>query len=105
MPSPPRSASGPRIQNVTASPVEITSVMTSPPREAVRRRTSLLHLLPDRLVGQVLLGQRWALDVVVLLVVAEAHRVRRLLHARQQRGEQLLLRVDQVEAVVVGHLV
>src|SRR5436309_5725865 len=80
MPSPPSRAIGPRIQNVTASPVEITSVMTPPPREEVRRR-ALLHLLPHRLVGQVLPGQGRTLDVVVLLVLAQPHRVRRLLHA------------------------
>src|SRR6478672_7869873 len=43
--------------------------------------------------------------VVVTLVVAEPHRVRRLLHAGQQRGEQVGLLVDQVRAVVVGELV
>ncbi len=43
--------------------------------------------------------------VVVLLVVAQAHRVRRRLHARQQRREQLLLGEDQVCPVVVGELV
>ena len=43
--------------------------------------------------------------VVVALVVAEPHRVRRLLHAGQQRGEQVGLLVDQVRAVVVGQLV
>ncbi len=53
--------------------------------------------VPDR--GRVLAA------VVGALVVAEPHRVRRLLHARQQRGEQVGLLVDQVGAVVVGELV
>src|SRR5439155_575886 len=48
-------------------------------------------------------GQRT--DVVVLLVVAQAHVVRRLLHARQQWREQLLLGEDQVLAAVPGQLV
>src|SRR6478672_13218925 len=43
--------------------------------------------------------------VVVTFVVAEPHRVRRLLHAGQQRGEQVGLLVDQVGSVVVGQLV
>src|SRR6478672_5756025 len=43
--------------------------------------------------------------VVVTFVVAEPHRVRRLLHAGQQRGEQVGLLVDQVRPVVVGELV
>ncbi len=44
-------------------------------------------------------------DVVVLLGLTQAHRVRRLLHARQQRREQLLLGEDQVPAVVPGEFV
>ena len=43
--------------------------------------------------------------VVGALVVTEPHRVRWLLHARQQRREQVVLVVDQVGAVVVGQLV
>src|SRR6476660_8822511 len=43
--------------------------------------------------------------VVVALVVAEPHRVRRLLHARQERRQEVGLLVDQVRAVVVGQLV
>src|SRR3954470_20737416 len=43
--------------------------------------------------------------VVVALVVAELHRVRRLLHAGQQRREQVGLLVDEVRAVVVRQLV
>ena len=43
--------------------------------------------------------------VVVALVVAEPHRVRRLLHAGQQRREEVGLLVDQVGTVVVGQLV
>ena len=50
-------------------------------------------------------GAPGRLHVVVLLGLAEPHRVRRLLHARQQRGEQLLLGEDQVLPVVVGQLV
>ena len=50
--------------------------------------------------------RRLRLDgVVVLLVVAEPHRVRRRLHAGQQRRHQLLLGVDQLLAVVERELV
>src|SRR5215475_6492816 len=49
------------------------------------------------------IGQR--ADVVVLFGVAKAHRVRRLLHAWQQRREQLLLGENQVAAVVASQLV
>src|SRR5690606_1891382 len=48
-------------------------------------------------------GQR--AHVVVLLVVAQPHRVGRRLHARQQRGQQLLLGVDELPPVVAGQLV
>src|SRR6201999_2143336 len=43
--------------------------------------------------------------VVVLLVVAEEHRVRRGLHGLEQRDEQLLLGPDQLFPVVVRELV
>src|SRR4051794_24973600 len=43
--------------------------------------------------------------VVVLLGLAEAHRVRWLFHAGQQRREQLFFGVDQGFAAVVGELV
>ena len=55
--------------------------------------------------GRPSLGLVEGAAVVVALVVAEQHRVRRLLHAGQQRGEQVGLLVDQVGAVVVGQLV
>src|SRR5690606_7419587 len=48
-------------------------------------------------------GQR--ADVVVLLGFAEVQRVRRLLHPRQQRREQLLLREDQILPAVPRQLV
>ncbi len=48
---------------------------------------------------------RRAEAVVVLLVVTEPHRMRRRLHARYQRHEQLLLGPDQVFPAVVGDLV
>src|SRR6202034_3986667 len=43
--------------------------------------------------------------VVVLLVIAEPHRVRRGLHVGEQRNQQLLLGPDEALAVVVGDLV
>src|SRR3954469_8340886 len=52
-------------------------------------------------VGRAHRGQA---EEVGLLVVAEAARVRRLLHARQQRTQQVVLVVDQVGAVVVRQL-
>ena len=44
-------------------------------------------------------------EVVVALLEAVGHRERRREHALLQRGEQLVLGVDQVGAVVVGELV
>src|SRR4051812_33807280 len=58
---------------------------------------------PGLWAGLVLAAQRAA--VVVTLVLTEAHRVGWLLHAGQQRRQQVLLLVDQVRAVVVGQLV
>src|SRR6478736_260722 len=42
---------------------------------------------------------------VVVVLVTQPHRVRRLLHAGQQRGQQHVLGVDQPLPVVVGQLV
>ena len=112
MPSAPTSASGPRIQNVTASPTPVWAPpgTVSPPgasSEQSTHRTCSAAPRPD--TSEPGSHRRRAsvgpCDVVVLLVVAQPHRVRRLLHARQQRGEQLLLGVDQVLPVVVGQLV
>ena len=49
--------------------------------------------------------QHGAEPVVVLFVLAEPHRVRRRLHARLQRRDQLLLGPDQAFPAVVGQLV
>src|SRR5919199_15665 len=49
--------------------------------------------------------QRRALHVVVLLGLAQPHRMRSRLHSGQQRRQQILLGVDQISTVVVGHLV
>src|SRR5690606_14118383 len=43
--------------------------------------------------------------VVVLFGLAQTHRVRRLLHARRERGEEHLLGVDQRLTAAVGELV
>ena len=56
-------------------------------------------------VGHQVRGSAVGAAVVVALVVAEAHRVRRLLHAGQQRRQQVGLLVDEVGPVVVGQLV
>jgi hypothetical protein len=42
---------------------------------------------------------------IVVVLIAQAHRMRRLLHSRQQRGQQHVLGVDQPLPVVVGQLV
>src|SRR3954453_19284074 len=116
-PSAPASAMGPSTQKTTASPVPIctssaaaaSTLMPAPrapaPRLAAsggpppgRRRSTPAR---RRLAG----GRRLRVaDVVALLVVAEPHRVRGLLHPGQQRGHQLLLGVDQGLPVVVGQL-
>src|SRR4051794_7471865 len=59
----------------------------------------------SRVVTSVATRRRQRAAVVVALVVAQPHRVRRLLHAREQRSEEVGLLVDQVGAVVVGQLV
>ena len=59
------------------------------------------HFAPRSVGG----GRGVGAAVVVALVVAEPHRVRRLLHAGQQRGEEVGLLVDQVGTVGVGQLV
>src|SRR3954466_8815479 len=50
-------------------------------------------------------GRDGPADVVGLIVVSEPHRVRRLLHSRHQRREQLVLGEDEVLAAVVGQSV
>src|SRR6478609_879439 len=88
MPSAAATMIGARIQNVIGGPSELSC------GGAQRRRTRTSW-------G----GSSSGPPVVVALVVAEPHRVRRLLHARQQRGQQVGLLVDEVGAVVVGQLV
>src|SRR6478736_8651946 len=88
MPSAAATMIGARIQNVIGVPSELSCGGA----QRGRTRTSW---------G----GSSRGPPVVVALVVAEPHRVRRLLHARQQRGQQVGLLVDQVGAVVVGQLV
>src|SRR5215470_9712344 len=81
-----------------------------------RALTSGGHLVPgglaQRALGGVLRDARLPRGhpggtepVVVTFGGAEPHRVRRRLHARLQRGEQLLLGPDQALPVVVGELV
>src|SRR2546430_888234 len=117
MPTAQTSASGARSQKTTASPVPTVAAARSawfmtPPlfprsRAGARRRAKRSRRpFPGRVLGAhrgTRVGQR--ADVVVLLVLAQAHVVRRLLHARQQRREQLLLGEDQILAVVAGQLV
>src|SRR3954447_7190142 len=133
MPMAPARAMGPRIQKAIASPSGTSACFSSPaartavvrawlmigppsrrPRSSARPVASDFHRVAgERLAGDVgralrlpLLQRGLRLDgVVVLLVVAEPHRVRRGLHAGQQRSHQLLLRVDELLAVVEGQLV
>ena len=108
---------------MTASPVDTPAARDGHALPRARRAATLLGLLGAGVHAGVLLdlvpvatigdrlgagrgarvGQR--ADVVVLLGVAQPHRVRRLLHARQQRRQQLLLGEDQVLPVVAGQLV
>src|SRR5882757_720475 len=112
MPMPPASAMGPRIQNATASPSG-TCPFINGAAALTMVAAYLYRVAGDGLAGGVgralrraqrlrLLGLN---DVVVLLVVAEAHRMRRRLHAGQQRGHQLLLGVDELLAIVECQLV
>src|SRR2546423_2815947 len=93
MPIAPRTATGARTQNVIASPV---------PTLAASARTELTTGTL-RSHGGTRVGQ--GADVVVLLVLAQPHVVRRLLHAGQQRREQHLLGEDEVAPAVRGQLV
>src|SRR5256714_5155958 len=93
MPIAPRTATGARTQNVIASPV---------PTLAASARTELTTGTL-RSHGGTRVGQ--GADVVVLLVLAQPHVVRRLLHAGQQRREQHLLGEDEVAPAVPGQLV
>ena len=60
------------------------------------------HLSPPPSAGAAAPDQA---EVVVLVGGAELHLVRRLLHPRQQRGQQVLLLVDEGLAAAVGQLV
>ena len=113
MPSAPSTATGASTQNVIASPVP-----TAPGRTYSTQPAAPFAAVIDASVSAAIArSSRWPFgadrgarvgqraEVVVLLVVAQPHRVRRLLHARQQRREQLLLGEDQVLPVVQGQLV
>ena len=99
-PSAPISASAPSTQNVTASPVEVrTMASVASWRPAAGHRASPASLaLAQAIRGDIAL-------VVVLVGGALGPGVRRREHVLQQRRQQPVLLVDQVGAVVVGHLV
>src|SRR5437879_1669527 len=111
MPIAPASDTGARIQNAITSPSG-----SSPCRSSPADSSTWLTMVPpdldgttgDWLAGNIgsalrraLLQRRLRRDgVVVLLVVAKTHRVRRRFHTWQQRSHQLLLGVDQLLPVV-----
>ena len=104
-PSTPPSARPPRRSR--RPPPRRRAPRTAPPRWswcARRRRRRAPRRARPLTVTSSAIGLDVA-EVVVLVGAARRHRVRRRLHPRLQRCEQLVLAPDQVGAVVVGHLV
>ena len=108
----PRSGRPAEDQELTASPMDVASAASNALMRRYPPSASRRSARPPRdLAPGVALPHRTEVpglasaQVVVLSSVAQEHGVRRLLHAGQQRREQLLLGEDEARAAVVGELV